>query len=101
AKPVAPGRAAVMRRWQKRTAELVDGTMRRIWTEIPAYAAVRDPAFRADVAQQVHEHHQMVLVVLAAEAPVTREDLLCVRRHTADRVGRIPIADYLWAHRIY
>ena len=52
---MAPGRAAILRRLQERTAELVDETMRRIWTEIPAYAAVRDPAFRADETQHVHE----------------------------------------------
>ena len=71
---MAPGRAAILRRLQERTAELVDETMRRIWTEIPAYAAVRDPAFRADETQHVHEHHQMVILALTAEAPVTRED---------------------------
>ncbi|HEY4410081.1 MAG TPA: helix-turn-helix domain-containing protein [Acidimicrobiia bacterium] len=100
-KPLPAGRAAVLQCLQERTAELVEETMRRIWTEIPAYAAVHDPAFRADVVEHIHEHHQMVLAVLAGDEPVTPEDLLFVRRHTAGRVGRIPIADYLWAHRLY
>jgi len=101
ASTVSPGRAAVLRRLRERTAEFVDETVRRVWRDIPSYTAVRDPAFRADVAEHVHAHHETVLRVLEAAAPVTREDLLFVRCHTADRVGRIPIADYLWAHRIY
>jgi sugar diacid utilization regulator len=102
ASPVSPGRAAVLRRLRERTAEFVDETVRRMWRDIPSYPAVRDPAFRADVAEHVRAHHGTVLGVLEAGAPVTREDLLFVRRHTADRVGRgIPIADYLSAHRIY
>jgi sugar diacid utilization regulator len=101
ASTVAPGRAAVLRRLRERTAEFVDETVRRVWRDIPSYTAVRDPAFRADVAAHVHAHHETVLRILEADAPVTREDLLFVRRHTADRVGRIPIADYLRSHRIY
>jgi sugar diacid utilization regulator len=98
---VSPGRAAVLRRLRERTAEFVDETVRRVWRDIPSYTAVRDPAFRADVAEHAHAHHETVLRILETDAPVTREDLLFVRRHTADRVGRIPIADYLWSHRIY
>jgi hypothetical protein len=98
---LSPERATVLRWLQKQTAGFVDETVRRICTEIPSYAAVGDPVFRADVADHVLEHHRMLLALVEADAPVTREDLLFVRRHTAARVGRIPIADYLWTYRIY
>jgi sugar diacid utilization regulator len=98
---LSPERATVLRWLQEQTAGFVDETVRRICTEIPSYAAVGDPVFRADVADHVLEHHRMLLALVEADAPVTREDLLFVRRHTAARVGRIPIADYLWTYRIY
>ena len=56
ASTVSPGRAAVLRRLRERTTELVDETVRRMWRDIPSHAVVRDPAFRADVAEHVHAH---------------------------------------------
>lgn len=75
--------------------------MRRIWAEVPAYGASRHGGLLADVRQHVTTHHEALLRLLDAEAAPVREDLLFTRRHTAARVGRIPIADYLQAFRIY
>jgi sugar diacid utilization regulator len=99
--PLTPGQAAILGRLEDRSEELVEQTVRRIWAEIPAYGAVRDHALQADVRQHIAEHHQVVLRRLAAGALPTREDLLFARRYTARRVGRVPIADYMRAFRVY
>jgi hypothetical protein len=96
-----PGRDALLARVQDRSDELAERAVETIWAEIPAYGAVRDRGLAADVGQHIGEHQAVLLRSLTAEAPPTREDLLFVRRHTVRRVGRIPIADYMRAFRIY
>jgi sugar diacid utilization regulator len=94
-------RTAIVRRLRERGDELVERTVERIWAAIPAYGAADHGGLRADVRQHVAKHHQVLLRLLAAEAAPAREDLLFTRRHTAARVGRVPIADYMQAFRIY
>jgi sugar diacid utilization regulator len=80
---------------------VVARTVERIWASVAAYGSVEPLDLARDVRQHVDEHHQVLVRLLAAGKAPTREDLLFTRRHTAARVGRIPIADYLQAFRTY
>jgi hypothetical protein len=91
---------AVLERLQQRWEEVVARAVHRIWDEIPGYPAVRDPGLREDVVAHIGEHVLSLRSTLAGDAPPSRETLLFSRRHTALRVGRVPIADYLKAFRI-
>ena len=101
ASPVNTARSAVLGRMRERSDDIVERTVERIWTAIPAYGAVDDRAFRGDVRQHILSHHQALVRVLERASPPTPEDLLFTRRHTAARVGRIHIADYMKAFRTY
>jgi sugar diacid utilization regulator len=94
-------RLAVVKRLRERAEEIVAETVRRIAAEIPAYGGDQHPGLLADVRQHVSRHHAALVPLLEAGRTPTREDLLFTRRHTAARVGRVPIADYLRAFRIY
>ena len=94
-------RAAILGRLVERRNGIVDHTVRRIWDEIPAYSAMPRPALAADVREHVARHLEALTRVLTNEAAPTREDLLFTRRHTAARVGRIPLADYMQAFRTF
>lgn len=94
-------RAVLVKRLAERHEELVDATVERIAAEIPAYGDPRRRGLLDDVREHVSKHHEVLVGLLAANAAPTREDLLFTRRHTAARVGRIPIADYMHAFRIY
>jgi hypothetical protein len=91
---------AVLDRLQQRWEEVVARAVERIWQEIPGYPAVHDATLRADVVTHIGEHVLALRASLAGETPPNRETLLFTRRHTAMRVGRVPIADYLQAFRI-
>lgn len=99
--PPTPSRVAVLEQLGSRSEELVEHTVGTIWAEIPSYPAVADGGLLADVRQHVADHHQALLRSLADGTTPTREDLAFTRRPTANRVGRIPIADYLQAFRTY
>lgn len=101
APPASPARAAILGRLRQRGDEIVDRTMEMIWSSIPAYGASDDRSFRDDVRQHVVSHHEALVRVLERGSPTTPEDLLFTRRHTAARVGRIHIADYMKAFRTY
>ncbi len=95
------GRAALVDRLQQRGEALTKLTVERIGSEIPAYGGKGLPGLLADVHEHVTRHHEALVTVLASRRSPGREDLLFTRRHTAARVGRIPIADYMHAFRIY
>src|SRR3981081_4574486 len=90
--PASPARAAILGRLRQRGDEIVDRTMEMIWSSIPAYGASDDRSFRDDVRQHVLSHHEALVRVLERGSPPPPEDLLFIRRHTAARAGRIPIA---------
>lgn len=90
---------AVLDHLQARWEEVVVRATERIWAEIPGYPEVHDPNLRADVVEHIGAHVRSLISTLAG-APPSRETLLFTRRHTARRVGRVPIADYLKAFRI-
>jgi sugar diacid utilization regulator len=91
---------AVVGRVEQRLDEVVARAVERIWAEIPSYQAVRDPTLREDVVAHNSTHLRALVATLAGDAAPSRETLLFTRGHTARRVGRIPIADYLAAFRI-
>lgn len=93
--------AAILVRLRGRRDEIVDTTVRRIWAEIPAYAATPGPGFQEDVREHVAKHLDTLVRLLATNSPPVREDLMFTRRHTAARVGRIPLADYMQAFRTF
>ena len=80
---------------------IIDQTVDAIFADIPAYGSNRDPAFVRDVREHVAEHHRTLVQGLTSERTPTREDLLFSRRHAVKRVGRISIADFLQAYRMY
>jgi DNA-binding PucR family transcriptional regulator len=94
-------RAGILDRLGNRRDQVVDETVRRIWAEIPAYSALSAPALAGDVRDHVAKHLEALVQILRRDEPAAREDLLFTRRHTAARVGRIPIADYMQAFRIF
>lgn len=93
--PKDAGRATVISRFEQRLDELVGETVRQIFAGIPAYADV--PQLVENVRQHVEAHYRTLVRHLAADTPLTREDLLFLRRFTAQRVGRIPVTDYMRA----
>lgn len=94
-------RAGILGRLHERRDEIVDETVRRIWAEIAAYSALPKQAVAVDVREHVAKHLDALVRVLAAETAPVREDLMFTRRHTAARVGLVPLADYMQAFRIF
>ncbi len=93
-------REAILERLDARRDQVVDTALHRIWTEITPYAS-QPIALQADVREHIAKHLEALVRLLATNSPPVREDLLFTRRHTAARVGRIPIADYMRAFRIF
>jgi hypothetical protein len=94
-------RAEILTRLADRRDEVVEETVRRIWEEIPAYSALPRAGLQADVREHVAKHLEALVHILSTEAAPVREDLLFTRRHTAARVGRVPLADYMQAFRTF
>jgi sugar diacid utilization regulator len=94
-------RAAILARLNDRRDEIVDETVRRIWAEIPAYSVLPKPGLTEDVREHVAKHMEALVRVLMADAEPVREDLLFMRRHTAARVGRVPLTDFMQAFRTF
>jgi hypothetical protein len=84
-----------------RREEVIDRGLRRIRTEIPEYRAIVDPAFVADVRDHVALHHDAMVRSVAAGRPLSPEELGFMRTRATRRVGRIPLAAFMQAFRIY
>jgi sugar diacid utilization regulator len=84
-----------------RREEVIENGLHRIRTEIPEYRAIVDPAFVDDVRQHVALHHDALMRSVAARRPLAREDLSFMRTRATRRVGRIPLAAFMQAFRIY
>jgi sugar diacid utilization regulator len=80
---------------------VIDRGVQRILTEIPEYKAITDPAFVADVREHVALHHDAMMRSVAAGHPVDRDELSFMRMRATRRVGRIPLAAFMQAFRIY
>jgi hypothetical protein len=84
-----------------RQDELVEEGVRRIRTEIPAYARVEDPAFVEDVRRHVAAHHEQLVRSLARGRPLEREEMTFMRPTVGRRVGRIPLTAFMRGFRTY
>jgi sugar diacid utilization regulator len=84
-----------------RQDELVDVGVHRIRTEIAGYAAISDAAFIADVRTHVSLEHDALIRSIELGRPLTRMEIDFVRPRAMRRVGRLPLADFLHAFRIY
>ena len=84
-----------------RRDETIEKGLHRIRTEIPEYRAIVDPAFVEDVRRHIALHHEAMVRSVAAGRPVPREELSFIRARATRRIGRIPIASFLQAFRIY
>ena len=84
-----------------RRDEIIEKGLHRIRTEIPEYRAIVDPAFVEDVRQHVALHHDAMTRSVAARRPPVREDFAFMRGRATRRVGRIPLAAFMQAFRIY
>jgi hypothetical protein len=80
---------------------VIESGLRRIRTEIPEYRAIVDPAFVEDVREHVALHHDALMRSVAAGEPVPLQELAFMRTRAARRVGRIPLAAFMQAFRIY
>jgi len=84
-----------------RQEELVDEGVRRIRTEIAGYAAISDRAFIADVRTHVSQEHDALIRSIELGRPLPRMEIDFVRPRAMRRVGRLPLADFMHAFRIY
>ena len=92
---------AILDALRARQEELVDEGVRRIRSEIAGYAAISDPAFIADVRTHVSQEHDALIRSIELGRPLTRMEIDFVRPRAMRRVGRLPLADFLHAFRIY
>jgi sugar diacid utilization regulator len=84
-----------------RRDETIEKGLHRIRTEIPEYRAIVDPAFVDDVRAHVTQHHDLMMRSVAEGHPPPREELSFMRARATRRVGRIPLAAFMQAFRIY
>ena len=84
-----------------RQDELVDLGVQRIRTEIAGYAAISDPVFFADVRTHVSLEHDALIRSIELGRPLRSMEIDFVRPRAMRRVGRLPLADFLHAFRIY
>lgn len=84
-----------------RQEQLVDDGVRRIRAEIAGYAAISDPVFVADVRTHVSLQHDALIRSIELGRPLTVMEIDFVRPRAMKRVGRLPLADFLHAFRIY
>ena len=93
--------AGLIEALEARRDEVIDRGVHRIRTEIPEYRSIVDPAFVEDVRTHVALHHDAMTRSVAAGRPLERDELGFMRARATRRVGRIPLAAFLQAFRIY
>jgi sugar diacid utilization regulator len=93
--------AGLIEALKTRRDAIVDRGVHRIRTEIPEYRAIVDPAFVADVREHVALHHDAMTRSVAAGRPLSPSELGFMRTRATRRVGRIPLAAFMQAFRIY
>jgi PucR C-terminal helix-turn-helix domain/GGDEF-like domain len=86
---------------RERQDEIIAKGIEAMRREIPAYARTDDPAFLADVWEHVKLHNDALIRSLERQSPLTPEELLFIRPVATRRVGRIPLADFMSAFRLY
>ena len=93
--------AGLIEALESRRDAIVDRGVHRIRTEIPEYRAIVDPAFVADVREHVALHHDAMTRSVAAGRALSPSELGFMRTRATRRVGRIPLAAFMQAFRIY
>ena len=93
--------AALVEALTVRRDETIEKGLHRIRTEIAEYRAIVDPAFVDDVRKHVALHHDLMARSVAEGHPPPREELSFMRARATRRVGRIPLAAFMQAFRIY
>lgn len=91
---------AVLGRLEAQQEVLVDAATAAIFAEIPAYQGNLVASVERDVRQHVGEHISATLTSLRRGGRVAPEDLLFIRRHAAQRVGEISVANFIHAFQI-
>ena len=92
--------AQVISRLRGQIDQLTDNAVGEIFAGIPAYETTVDPAFVRDVREHVYEHYGAVIGGLEGGRAVTPEDLMFVRKHAAQRIGLVSVADFLSAFQV-
>jgi hypothetical protein len=93
--------AQIVEAMRARQDEIVERGVKRIWSEIPAYGKLTEERFRNDVRKHVEVHHDLILRCIAEGRPTGSEDLEFMRPVATRRVGKVPLADFMHAFRIY
>jgi sugar diacid utilization regulator len=93
--------AGLIEALRARREETIEKGLHRIRTEIPEYRAIADPAFVEDVRRHVALHHDLMMRSVEVGHPPPREELAFIRGRATRRVGRIPLAAFMQAFRIY
>jgi sugar diacid utilization regulator len=92
--------ATIVSRLRGQVEQLTDDASRKIFAAIPAYETRIDPELIRDVREHIREHYEAVLDSLERGQAVTRDDLLFVRKHAAQRVGQVSVADFIHAFQV-
>jgi sugar diacid utilization regulator len=92
--------ATIVARLRDQVKRLTNDALREIFGDIPAYETTVDPAFIEDVREHIREHYDVLLGSLERGRAVANEDLLFVRKHAAQRVGRVSVADFIHAFQV-
>lgn len=91
-----PAIVALQKALEQRLDDLADQATEMIVAEVPAYRSA-DEQLRADVRTHILSHLRASLESLVADRDVTREDLLFVRRHAAQRAKWVSVAEFVQA----
>jgi PucR C-terminal helix-turn-helix domain/GGDEF-like domain len=92
--------ARIVTTLREQVEQLTDAAMQEIFSEIPAYETTLDRTFVDDVREHVREHYLAALASVERGRAVTAEDLLFVRKHAAQRVGQVSVADFIHAFQV-
>jgi hypothetical protein len=98
---VAATRAqTVVSELREQIEQLTDDALQEVFAGIPAYETTVDPGFINDVREHIREHYEAVLEHLERGEAVTPEDLVFVRKHAAQRVGTVSVAEFIGAFQV-
>jgi sugar diacid utilization regulator len=92
---------AILDALRARQDELVDLGLRRIRSEISGYAEISDEDFIADVRAHISLQHDALIRSIELGRPLRGIEIDFVRPRAKRRVGRLPLADFVHAFRIY
>ena len=92
--------ARILARLREQVEQLTDEAVREIFSEVRAYETTVDAALLRDVREHIREHYLAALDSLELGRAVAREDLLFVRKHAAQRVGQVSVADFIHAFQV-